>query len=90
MNVRYVVEVNDCGVQASRHGLRFWANFQCSPGGVKRITWIALTPGGGTAHIACDDREEAAFVRDYMVQCGGLHAKHVKVRKITDRRAVAV
>jgi hypothetical protein len=87
--VRYVVEVNDASVNANGHGRAWWADFQCSTGGIQRITWVAMTPGGGLAHIRCEDREEAVFVRDYMVQSGGLHPKTVKVKKLVETRGDA-
>jgi hypothetical protein len=84
---RYVVEVNDVSVNANGHGRDWWAAFQCSPRGIAGITWVDMSIGGGVAHVACDDREHAEWLRGHMVDHGGLHPKTVKVKKLKEASA---
>jgi len=81
MASRYVVEVNECGIFASKVGLDWWtANVLTRPI-ADRITWTFMGPGGGVAQIPCADRGEAEFVRDHMVG-SGIGKTHVKVRRL--------
>jgi hypothetical protein len=78
---RHVVEVNECGIFASRLGWDWWTENVLLRPIANRIDWLGLWPGGGIAHLPCEDKEEAEFVRGYMV-AHGVHPKHVKVRRI--------
>lgn len=77
----YAVEVNECGIFASRIGMDFWTEQVLSRPIARRIEWLDYSPGGGVAQIPCADKEEAEFVRGYMTG-HGIHAKHVKVKCI--------
>jgi hypothetical protein len=80
----FAVEVNEVGIFATGLGEDWWVeNVIVRPIG-SRIKWLSMTPCGGVAQIPCEDREEAEFVRDHMVS-HGVHAKHVKVKRIPAR-----
>jgi hypothetical protein len=81
---RYVVEVNEVGIFATRIGTDWWTSFLLRYTGTDRITWTGMCPQGGIAHVACDDREHAEWLRDHMTGHGGLHVRHVKVKKLTE------
>jgi hypothetical protein len=83
--VSYAIEVNECGIFASRVGMDFWTDQILARPIARRIKWLKLGPCGGLAQIPCEDREEAEFVRDYMTAHGVL-PNHVKVRRVTERR----
>jgi hypothetical protein len=77
----FAVEVNECGIFASRVGMDFWTDQILARPVASRITWLAMSPSGGIAQIPCEDREEAEFVRGYMTGHGIL-PKHVKVKRV--------
>jgi hypothetical protein len=80
-SVRYVVEVNECGIFATTRGMDFWIEqILLRPIG-QRIDWLFIGPQGGQAQIPCEDKEEAEFARDYMIE-HGIHHGHVKVKRI--------
>jgi hypothetical protein len=79
--VSYAIEVNECGVFASRAGMDFWTDQILARPIARRIRWLKLGPCGGLAQLPCEDKEEAEFVRDYMTQHGIL-PNHVKVRRL--------
>lgn len=79
--VRYVVEVNDCLINATGHGREWWALYQIRHANSGRIVWVDMSVGGGLAHIPCDDREDAEEVRE-MLLGHGIHAKAAKVKKL--------
>ena len=37
-----------------------------------RITVVTASIGGDLVHVACDDREQAAWLRDHMAEFGGI------------------
>lgn len=81
MRSRYVVEVRECGIFASRLGVDWWtANVILRPI-ADRITWTFIGPGGGVAQIPCADKDEATFIRDHMIE-HGIHHTHAKVRRL--------
>jgi hypothetical protein len=86
LTTAWAVEVNECGIFASTVGMDFWfEQILARPVG-NRIRWLSMCPSGGVGQIPCEDREEAEFVRDYMV-AHGIHAKHVKVKRLRARSA---
>jgi len=84
MSERYVIEVNELGIFSSRIGGDWWAAFLARYDGTGRIEWTDLTPQGGTATVACDDREHADWLRGHMVEHGGLHSRHLKVKTLRE------
>lgn len=80
-DVSYAVEVNECGIFASRIGIGFWTEHILKRPIYNRIKWLAITPGGGVAQIPCADKEEAEFLRGYMVE-HGIHRNHAKVKRV--------
>jgi hypothetical protein len=79
---RFVVEVNEVGIFATRIGTDWWTTFLQRFDGTGRVTWTGLCPQGGIARVACDDHEHASWLRGHMVEHGGLHRNHVKVKKL--------
>jgi|HubBroStandDraft_3_1064219.scaffolds.fasta_scaffold98306_4 hypothetical protein len=79
--VSYAVQVNECGIFASRVGFDFWTEQILMRPISRRIKWLALGPSGGLAQIPCEDKEEAEFVRGYMTE-HGIRPNHVKVKRI--------
>jgi hypothetical protein len=85
MSATFAIEVNECGIFASRLGMDFWTDQILARPVGRRIKWLKLGPCGGLAQIPCEDKEEAEFVRDYMT-AHGISPKHVKVKRVTERR----
>ena len=81
---RYVVEVNECGIYASRIGWDWWMENILLRPVAGRIDWLSLGPSGGVAQIPCEDKEEAEFVHGYML-AHGIHPKHAKVKRIRSK-----
>ena len=82
---RHVVEVNECGVYASRNGWDWWMeNILLRPIS-DRIDWLSIGPSGGIAQIPCEDKDEAEFVHGYML-AHGIHPKHAKVKRLAARK----
>ena len=84
----YVVEFNECGLNSGGHtqGQDWWFRQWNQPGMVARTTVIKAAPPGALLHIACDDKEEAEFVRDHMIE-NGIHRGLVKVKRIAEKGA---
>ena len=80
MTSEYVVEVNECGIFASRKGVDWWTENILKRRIGDRIKWLTITPGGGVGQIPCADKEDAEFLYGYMVE-HGIHAKHAKVKR---------
>lgn len=77
----WVVEVNEVGIFASQHGADFWVHHILLRPVGDRIRWQGFCPGGGVAHIPCEDKEEAQFVHSMLLQ-HGIHKRHAKVKRI--------
>jgi hypothetical protein len=78
---RYVVEINECGIFANGPAAEWWVrNVLMRPIG-NRLDWLTVNLGGGIAQLPCEDKEEAEFVRDYMLE-NGVHRTHAKVKRL--------
>jgi hypothetical protein len=77
----YVVEINECGIFASRIGIDFWTNnILLRPIG-NRLVWLSYSPGGGVAQLPCADRQEAEFVCGKLLE-HGIDKAHAKVKRL--------
>jgi hypothetical protein len=81
---RYVVEINEVGIFATRIGVDFWTEHILMRPIADRIHWVGLTPGGGVAQIPCAGKEEAEFFHGKLIE-HGIHKNHARVKRITAR-----
>jgi hypothetical protein len=82
------VFVNECGVFAGGGaGSSWWAQFfiRSHPG---RITTLTLSLGGGHHHVATDTKDDAEFLRDYMIS-KGVPKTHARVQRLSAAKAIA-
>jgi hypothetical protein len=81
------VWVNEVGIFASGIAADRWLGFTFR---VKedRLTMLALTPAGGTWHVMCGTRADAAEARDLFLEVG-FHKAHVKVARLPACQAKA-
>jgi len=87
---RYVVEVNEAMVLATRRGVDWWTIFLLAHRGTNRITEVTATIGGALCHVECDSRAHATALAATMVERGLPH-RAVKARTLRgpDRRPQA-
>jgi hypothetical protein len=83
----YVVEFNECGLNSggTEAAQDWWFRQWNQPGMVRRTTVVQAAPPGALLHIACDDKEEAEFVRDHMIS-HGIHHNLLKVKRLRGAR----
>jgi hypothetical protein len=81
------VFVDECGTFACRMGADWWVTYSARFVGSGRITELDMSLGGGHYHVACDDRQDAEQTRQMMIYVGGMHAKHVRVKRLRDCRS---
>ncbi len=82
------VFVDECGIFAvNGPAADWWAEFyiRARPG---MITELVLTPAGGHHHVAAPTKDDAEFMREYMIS-KGVHNKHVKVQRLSVAKATA-
>lgn len=77
----YVVEINECGIFASRVGVEFWTTQILGRPIGKRLVWLFISPGGGLAQLPCADKEEAEFVYSMLLE-HGIHRTHANVKRV--------
>ena len=75
----YAVEVNECGIFASRIGIEFWTDLLRRPLGA-RLVWLFASPGGGVCQLPCADKEEAGFFCGQLIE-HGIHETHARVKR---------
>ncbi len=75
---RYVVEVNECRIFATKMGEPWWHDF--SRAQEERIVRVVMSVAGDLVHVDCDDKPHATWLRDHMVRYGGLPSSAVKTR----------
>jgi len=85
---RYVVEVNECGIFASRRGIEFWTTGILSRPIGQRLAWLFMGPGGGLAHLPCAGKEEAEFIHGQLL-AHGIHTAHARVRRLAPEKKAA-
>lgn len=75
------VLVNECGIFACRNGIDVWMQLlQRTPS--ERITTLAMTPGGGEHHVLAPTKDDAEFMREYMISKGA-NKPNVKVQRLS-------
>lgn len=79
------VLVNECGVNATSRASAWWALFWHRFSLTGRITSLAESIAGGWQFVAYDDRDEAEFGRENMIE-QGIAPTHVKVTTLAAAR----
>lgn len=74
MSERWSVEVKDIVIMATRQGMPWWFFYRQRFEPTGRITVIpgTSTPQGDHCVIACETREDAAWLVEHMVTFGGV------------------
>ena len=81
---RYVVEVNEAAVFATRASAAWWAMYRQVNDRIGRITDTVVSLGGNRSEVACDDREHADWLAAHMVERIGLPKSAVRVREVAE------
>ena len=66
----YAVEVNEARVLATRQGAGWWIAYRSQAERARRVTVVTPSIGGDLVRVACDDQEDAAWLRDHMADSG--------------------
>jgi hypothetical protein len=81
------ITVNECGIFACRNGMDVWMQlWERTP--PERVTTFAMTPCGGEHHVLAPSKDDAEFMRDYMIS-KGVNKPNVKVQRLSVAKANA-
>jgi hypothetical protein len=80
--MRCVLEVNECRINATASGSRWWSTWRGYMEPAGRISTMTASLGGDLVHVACDSREDAVWLRDHMISAG-VPASAVRVKRST-------
>jgi hypothetical protein len=83
------VEVNEASIWAAQSGSRWWNLWRLRMEGSGRITVVTASIGGDLVRVACDGKDDAAWLRGHMTGFAGIPASAVKVKRRTAGRDAA-
>lgn len=83
--LEWVVEVDEVFLNSTsaqpRGPMNWWAEMSGRPGLMRRTVYLTIVPPGALLYLACDDADEAEWLRDVLVD-HGMHDKGVTVRHL--------
>lgn len=80
MSAPWGLQVNECRAFATGRGSTWWTDFRRRMEPAGRITIITASLGGDLVHVACDSKEDAAWLRGHMTS-EGIPESAVKVTR---------
>jgi hypothetical protein len=80
--VSYAVEVNEAAIWSTRMGVTWWNEWRLHQERTGRITIVMPSVGGDLVHVACDSKEDAAWLRGHMTGFAGIPERAVKVKRL--------
>jgi hypothetical protein len=78
----YAVEVNESAIWATRMGVTWWNEWRLHQERTGRITVITPSVGGDLVRVACDSKEDAAWLCSHMTGFAGIAERAVRVRRL--------
>ena len=77
----YAIEVNEARIFATGGRTDWWSTFRARTR--RRITTVTPSVGGDLVRVACDDREDAVWLRDHMVDAGEIPVTAMQIVRVS-------
>jgi hypothetical protein len=78
---RYALEVNETRFHPAARAGDWWSTFRARS--KRRITVVTPSIGGDLVRVACDDQEDAVWLRDHMVDAGGIPVTAMQIVRVS-------